>query len=126
MAWVEDAFGQVLLVRQAYGKHLWTLPGGKVKPYESIEAALRRELREETGYQIAYVCPVDLYDRPKKQTLTLLFRVLLKKGLPERRRMREVRAVRFHRSLPKNSTPSAQYFWDRASSSFEPMFMIAR
>ena len=39
----------ILLVRQAYGLHLWTLPGGLVEPGESYTKAAIRELREETG-----------------------------------------------------------------------------
>ena len=49
MAWIEDAEQNVLLVRQAVGLRLWTLPGGKVKRGESLVKALRRELYEETG-----------------------------------------------------------------------------
>src|SRR5260370_33715462 len=49
MAWIEDAEQRVLLVRQAVGLRLWTLPGGKVKRGESLVKALRRELYEETG-----------------------------------------------------------------------------
>src|SRR6202030_2847377 len=49
MAWIEDAEQKVLLVRQAVGLRLWTLPGGEVKRGESLVKALRRELYEETG-----------------------------------------------------------------------------
>jgi hypothetical protein len=42
MAWIEDAEQRVLLVRQAVGLRLWTLPGGKVKRGESLVKALRR------------------------------------------------------------------------------------
>jgi ADP-ribose pyrophosphatase YjhB (NUDIX family) len=49
MAWIEDAQQKVLLVRQAVGLRLWTLPGGKVKLGESLVKAQRRELYEETG-----------------------------------------------------------------------------
>jgi hypothetical protein len=53
MAWIEDDQGSVLLVRQAVGRRLWTLPGGKVKRNESLKLALKREVREETGLAVA-------------------------------------------------------------------------
>ncbi|WP_295635450.1 NUDIX domain-containing protein [Novosphingobium sp.] len=47
---VENAAGEVLLVRNAYGKHWqWVLPGGGVGRRESTVDAAVRELREETG-----------------------------------------------------------------------------
>jgi ADP-ribose pyrophosphatase YjhB (NUDIX family) len=47
MAWIENDQGAVLFVRQALGRKLWTLPGGKVKRSESLKSALKREVREE-------------------------------------------------------------------------------
>jgi 8-oxo-dGTP diphosphatase len=52
MAWIEDSDRNVLLVRQAAGLKLWTLPGGKVKRGESLVKALKREAYEETGLRV--------------------------------------------------------------------------
>ena len=46
MAWIEDSDQNILLVRQATGLKLWTLPGGKVKRGESLVKALKREVYE--------------------------------------------------------------------------------
>ena len=51
MAWIENQFGDVLLLKQVRGNRFWTLPGGKVRPREPIEEALRREVEEEIGLQ---------------------------------------------------------------------------
>jgi ADP-ribose pyrophosphatase YjhB (NUDIX family) len=45
--------GRVLLGRRAGGaaRGLWSLPGGRVEPGETLEAAALRELAEETGVE---------------------------------------------------------------------------
>lgn len=35
--------------------YLWTIPGGHVKTGETLETCARREIKEETGYQIGYL-----------------------------------------------------------------------
>ncbi|MDR1145956.1 MAG: NUDIX hydrolase [Verrucomicrobiales bacterium] len=126
MAWIEDPFGQVLMVKQAYGKKLWALPGGKVKPNESLLGALRREILEETGHRITYACLIDLFDRPAKGHFALLYRVLLKRNNPCRRRANEISALAYHGKLPSRTTPSAKFFWQRALASFEPLSVIKK
>lgn len=46
--------GRVLLVRRANppSRGLWALPGGRVEPDETLEAAVRREVLEETGVRV--------------------------------------------------------------------------
>lgn len=48
---IKDGAGRLLLVRRGHepGKGLWSVPGGRVESGESDEAALVREVREETG-----------------------------------------------------------------------------
>jgi 8-oxo-dGTP pyrophosphatase MutT (NUDIX family) len=46
--------GQVLMVRlQRPGKSFWVLPGGAIESGESPQEAARREVREETGLDVA-------------------------------------------------------------------------
>jgi len=54
-----DADGRVLLARRPEGKPLaglWEFPGGKVKPGETPEVALIRELKEELDIDVSAAC----------------------------------------------------------------------
>ena len=124
MAWIEDAFGGVVFVRQAKGSRRWTLPGGKVDASEGLIAALRREVREEIAMQVVSAAPLDILDRPRSSSITVLYRVLLKPGVMKPR-PREIEKISIRRTLPKDCSETAAYFWKRAQRSFEPFTLFA-
>jgi len=52
--------GKVLLIKRAFApyQHMWTLPGGRIEPGESIEQCAIREIAEEVGLAIRNPRPV--------------------------------------------------------------------
>lgn len=48
---IQRADGRLLMIKRGNepGRGLWSLPGGRVEPGESEEAAVAREVAEETG-----------------------------------------------------------------------------
>jgi ADP-ribose pyrophosphatase YjhB (NUDIX family) len=111
MAWIEDTANGVLLVRQAAGLKLWTLPGGKVKKGESLVRALKREVREETGLRIETGSLLGVLDRRDKDAITLFAAVPSPWSRKAKQKQNEIKKVTFQRSLPNKASPSAKYFW---------------
>jgi 8-oxo-dGTP diphosphatase len=57
--------GRVVLVRRAHAplQGQWTLPGGTVEAGETLEAAVIREMREETGFEVEVGPVLEVFDR---------------------------------------------------------------
>ncbi len=53
--------GNILLVRRAVDpqKGFWDLPGGFIKPYETYEESVRREIKEELGCEVKNIKIID-------------------------------------------------------------------
>ena len=60
--------GRVLLVKRGHAplEGEWSLPGGSVELGEALEAALIREVREETGLGVEVGPVVDVVDRVQR------------------------------------------------------------
>jgi ADP-ribose pyrophosphatase len=65
---------RILLVNRKYppGKGLWAIPGGRVKLGETLQEAVEREVKEETGIIVKARSPVyafDVIERNEKNTV---------------------------------------------------------
>jgi 8-oxo-dGTP diphosphatase len=85
---VRDATLQVLLVRRGSPpfRGRWALPGGFVEEDETIEAAARRELEEETGLRDVYLEQLYTFGDPGRdprgRTVTVAYYALIRPAPP--------------------------------------------
>jgi 8-oxo-dGTP diphosphatase len=65
---VFDGSGRVLLIRRKFPpfRGAYALPGGFVEVGETVEAACRRELKEETGVEAGALRLIGVYSDPKR------------------------------------------------------------
>lgn len=74
-----DRQGRILIVRSRYSGR-WQLPGGDVRRGERIEAALRRECREELKLEIDSLQLLGIYPVLRGLSQIALFRVCFVQG----------------------------------------------
>ena len=58
--------GRVLLIHRRNPPHGWALPGGFVEYGETVEDAVRREMKEETGLELAELRQFRVYSDPAR------------------------------------------------------------
>ena len=83
----------------------WNLPGGGMEAGETVDEALCREVREETGLEVEIDQLVGVYSKPLKQEVVLAFRCRAIGGTP--RATPESRECRYFApdALPPNTLP---------------------
>ena len=79
VAAVIECGGKILITRRPEGSHLaglWEFPGGKPHPGESLEEALRREIREELDAEVMVRERIDTVEwaYPDKRVRLVFFR----------------------------------------------------
>lgn len=86
---VKNHQNQILLQKRinAHGANTWSLPGGHLEMYETIEEAAAREVLEETGVKIKNIKLLgftnDIMKNEQKHYITIFVESELSEGIPE-------------------------------------------
>src|SRR5438034_4763795 len=83
----------------------WNLPGGGMEAGETVDEALCREVREETGLEVEVERLVGVYSKPQKQEVVLTFLCQVIGGTLQS--TEEIRESRYFApdALPENTLP---------------------
>jgi ADP-ribose pyrophosphatase YjhB (NUDIX family) len=67
--------GEIILLKRGFepGKDLWTFPGGFVDLGETVEAAAKREAREEIEADVELTGLVGVYSRAEERVVLIVF-----------------------------------------------------
>src|SRR5437764_14581161 len=79
----------------------WNLPGGGMESGETVDEALCREVREETGLEVKVEQLVGVYSKPQKQEVVLTFRCRIIGG-----KLQPTEEIRECRVFPPNALPT--------------------
>ncbi|QEC41718.1 NUDIX hydrolase [Pseudobacter ginsenosidimutans] len=77
----------ILLIQRKYPpfKNAWAIPGGFLLPDETLEDAVRRELREETGIEVNYLEQLYTFGAPnrdpRQRIISIAYMALVKSSL---------------------------------------------
>lgn len=63
---IDMGAGMIVMVERAHEPQGWALPGGFVEVGESIEEAVLREIKEETGLDVELVRQFHTYSSPRR------------------------------------------------------------
>jgi len=73
-AYITNEDGEVLLVRNLHRGDTYEMPGGQVENHESILDAVKREVKEETGADVAIEGITGIYQNVSSHVLCVAFR----------------------------------------------------